>query len=27
LNILGDLVDLNKGPTTASTTSTAPTAH
>jgi carboxyl-terminal processing protease len=27
LNILGDLVDLNRGPTTASTTSTAPTAH
>jgi len=28
LNILGDLVDLNRGPTTASTTTTtAPTAH
>jgi carboxyl-terminal processing protease len=27
LNILGDLVDLSRGPTTASTTSTAPTAH
>jgi carboxyl-terminal processing protease len=27
LNILGDLVDLSRGPTTASTTTTAPTAH
>jgi carboxyl-terminal processing protease len=27
LNILSDLVDLSRGPTTASTTSTAPTAH
>jgi carboxyl-terminal processing protease len=27
LNILGDLIDLSRGPTTASTTTTAPTAH